>query len=73
LNRLLVLRLWNISDIAFDSRKVSEWTLFVAVRGTLTDGHDYISTAIDKGAIAVVCEEMPESLVPTITYVKIKE
>ena len=36
----------NISDIAFDSRKVSEWTLFVAVRGTITDGHDYIAKAI---------------------------
>ena len=63
----------NISDIAFDSRKVSEWTLFVAVRGTLTDGHEFISKAIDKGAIAIICEEMPENLIPTITYVKVKD
>ena len=63
----------NISDIAFDSRKVSEWTLFVAVRGTITDGHDYISKAIDNGAIAIVCEEMPENIIPTITYVRVKD
>jgi UDP-N-acetylmuramoyl-L-alanyl-D-glutamate--2,6-diaminopimelate ligase len=63
----------NISDIAFDSRKVSEWTLFVAVRGTLTDGHEFISKAIDNGAIAIVCEEMPANLIPTITYVKVKD
>ena len=63
----------NISDIAFDSRKVSEWTLFVAVRGTLTDGHEFISKAIDKGAIAIICEEMPENIIPTITYVKVKD
>jgi len=63
----------NISDIAFDSRKVSEWTLFVAVRGTLTDGHEFISKAIDKGAIAIICEEMPKNLIPTITYVKVKD
>ena len=63
----------NISDIAFDSRKVCEWTLFVAVRGTLTDGHEFISKAIDNGAIAIVCEEMPANLIPTITYVKVKD
>jgi UDP-N-acetylmuramoyl-L-alanyl-D-glutamate--2,6-diaminopimelate ligase len=63
----------NISDIAFDSRKVSEWTLFVAVRGTLADGHDFISKAIDNGAIAIICEEMPENLIPTITYVRVKD
>ncbi len=63
----------NISDIAFDSRKVSEWTLFVAVRGTITDGHDYITKAIENGAIAIVCEEMPANIIPTITYVKVKD
>lgn len=63
----------NISDIAFDSRKVSEWSLFIAVRGVVTDGHNYIATAIDKGAIAIVCEELPESLIPTITYVRVKD
>ena len=63
----------NISDIGFDSRKVNEWTLFVAVRGTITDGHDYIYKAIDNGAIAVICEEMPENIIPTITYVRVKD
>jgi UDP-N-acetylmuramoyl-L-alanyl-D-glutamate--2,6-diaminopimelate ligase len=63
----------NISDIAFDSRKVSEWSLFVAVRGVVSDGHDFISTAIEKGAIAIVCEDMPVNIIPTITYVKVKD
>ncbi len=63
----------NISDIAFDSRKVSEWSLFVAVRGVVADGHDFISTAIEKGAIAIICEEMPVNIIPTITYVKVKD
>jgi UDP-N-acetylmuramoyl-L-alanyl-D-glutamate--2,6-diaminopimelate ligase len=63
----------NISDIAFDSRKVTEWTLFVAVGGVNTDGHQFITTAIDNGAIAIICEEMPEVIIPTITYVKVKD
>ncbi len=63
----------NISEIAFDSRKVSEWSLFVAVRGAVADGHDFILTAIEKGAIAIICEEIPEDIIPRITYVKVKD
>jgi UDP-N-acetylmuramoyl-L-alanyl-D-glutamate--2,6-diaminopimelate ligase len=48
-----------IEQIAFDSRKVVPFTLFVATRGTQVDGHDYIDKAIDSGASAVVCEQMP--------------
>ena len=47
--------------------------MFVAVRGVTTDGHHYISTAINNGAIAIICEELPEEILPSITYVKVKD
>jgi UDP-N-acetylmuramoyl-L-alanyl-D-glutamate--2,6-diaminopimelate ligase len=45
--------------------------LFVAVRGTISDGHNYIDQAISKGAIAVVCEQVPEKIIENITYVQV--
>ena len=48
----------EISGIAFDSRKVKQGTLFVATSGTHADGHQYISSAIEKGAVAVLCEKL---------------
>lgn len=50
-----------VSDISFDSRKVGPGTLFVAVRGTKSDGHDFIPAAVSSGASAVVCERLPEN------------
>ncbi len=47
----------EINDIQFDSRKVSGGDLFVAIKGTLSDGHNYINSAIDKGAVAVICSD----------------
>ena len=49
----------EISGIQSDSRKVEKGFLFVAVRGTAVDGHAYIQSAIEKGAAAIVCEEIP--------------
>lgn len=49
----------EITGIQSDSRKIEKGYLFVAVRGTVTDGHDYIKGAIEKGAVAIVCEEIP--------------
>ncbi|MGL1886250.1 MAG: UDP-N-acetylmuramoyl-L-alanyl-D-glutamate--2,6-diaminopimelate ligase [Reichenbachiella sp.] len=49
----------EVKDVCFDSRKVSKGSLFVAVRGTQVDGHNYIDKAIKLGAVAVVCEEIP--------------
>ena len=49
-----------ISDVVFDSRKVIKDCLFVAVRGTKTDGHEYIASAAASGAAAVICEAFPE-------------
>ena len=50
-----------INAIQFDSRKIGKDNLFVAVRGTVSDGHKYIDNTITAGAIAVLCEEIPES------------
>ena len=49
----------EITGIQSDSRKIEKGNLFVAVRGTAVDGHDYIEGAIKKGAAAIVCEETP--------------
>jgi UDP-N-acetylmuramoyl-L-alanyl-D-glutamate--2,6-diaminopimelate ligase len=57
-----------ISGIQFDSRKVMAGNLFFAVRGTTSDGHDFISTAIENGASAVVCEELPVNIWDGITF-----
>ncbi|MBG0857881.1 MAG: UDP-N-acetylmuramoyl-L-alanyl-D-glutamate--2,6-diaminopimelate ligase [Bacteroidales bacterium] len=51
----------NIENIAFDSRKVNRNSLFVAVKGTKTDGHEFIGKAIDSGATAVICERVPDN------------
>jgi len=62
----------KISEIHFDSRKVIENSLFVASKGTQTDGHNYISIAITKGAKAILCEQIPEQILETITYIKVE-
>ncbi|MDB5150848.1 MAG: UDP-N-acetylmuramoyl-L-alanyl-D-glutamate--2,6-diaminopimelate ligase, partial [Mucilaginibacter sp.] len=49
----------EITAIAFDSRAVIPGSMFVAVKGTVVDGHDYIEQAIKKGAVAVICEDLP--------------
>ena len=63
----------EVKDLQFDSRKVSAGTLFVAQRGTKVDGHDFIVKAMEAGAVAVVCEELPEKLADGIAYVKVKD
>ena len=62
-----------ISSVTFDSRKVKKDTLFVATRGTATDGHAYISKAIEAGAVAIVCEELPENQKENVTYIKVTD
>lgn len=61
----------SISGLCFDSREVSQGSLFVAQRGTITNGHDFISKAVVQGAVAVVCEEIISPL-PNITYIKVE-
>lgn len=62
----------QIENIQFDSRKVEAGSLFVATKGTAADGHQYITTAIEKGAVAVVCEDLPADQTPNVTYVKVE-
>ncbi len=62
-----------VEAIAFDSRKVVGFSLFVATRGTNVDGHEFIDKAIEGGAIAVVCEEIPESTREEITYIQVED
>mgnify|MGYP000125925098 CR=1 FL=1 len=61
-----------INSIDFDSRKVSLNDVFVAIRGTLSDGHDFIEKAINQGVIAIICEEFPEKIINGVTYIKVK-
>ena len=61
----------EISGIQIDSRKVTEGTVFAAIRGVQSDGHTFIEKAIEQGAVAIVCEEMPQSLHEGITYVQV--
>jgi UDP-N-acetylmuramoyl-L-alanyl-D-glutamate--2,6-diaminopimelate ligase len=60
-----------ISSVTFDSRKVKKDSLFIATRGTASDGHHYIELAIEAGAVAIVCEDFPETLNENVTYVKV--
>lgn len=62
-----------ISHITFDSRAVGAGDLFVAIRGTQTDGHDYIPKAVERGCVAVVCEQLPAELAETVTYVQVTD
>ena len=61
----------EIQGIHIDSRKIESGHLFVAVKGTQTDGHAYINKAIEKGASAIVCENFPEEIIEDITYIKV--
>ncbi len=69
----------EVKDIQFDSRQVSQGTLFVAQRGTKVDGHTFIAGAVEKGAVAVVCEEMKneelrmKNSAAAVTYVVVKD
>ena len=62
-----------ISKIEFDSRKIELNDVFVAIKGTLSDGHNFIDKALSLGAIAIVCEEFPEVIVNGVTYIKVKD
>lgn len=63
----------EVNDLQFDSRRVGRGTLFVAQRGTKVDGHSYIDGAVQKGAVAVVCEELPADTHSDVTYIKVKD
>ena len=59
----------DIQGINIDSRLVKQGDVFIAVRGTQTDGHQYIAAAEEKGAVAIVCEKTPDRLSPNVAYI----
>ncbi|MBV8686811.1 MAG: UDP-N-acetylmuramoyl-L-alanyl-D-glutamate--2,6-diaminopimelate ligase [Alphaproteobacteria bacterium] len=63
----------EINSINFDSRAVGEGDLFVAVRGTQTDGHRYISSVVERGVAAVICEVLPDAVSDRTTYVVVRD
>ena len=58
-----------IKDIEFDSRKIKKENLFIAQKGVVLDGHDFIFNAIEQGAVAIVCEKLPKKCTTGIVYV----
>ncbi|NLE62960.1 MAG: UDP-N-acetylmuramoyl-L-alanyl-D-glutamate--2,6-diaminopimelate ligase, partial [Bacteroidales bacterium] len=61
----------NVSAVCFDSRKVEPHALFVAQKGTSFNGHDFIDTAIEKGAVCIVLEDLPPQLNDAVTYIQV--
>jgi UDP-N-acetylmuramoyl-L-alanyl-D-glutamate--2,6-diaminopimelate ligase len=62
----------NVLGIAFDSRKIEKGFLFVAVKGTLSDGHAFIGKAIELGASVIVCEVLPDAVQTSVTFITVK-
>ncbi|MBR3976651.1 MAG: UDP-N-acetylmuramoyl-L-alanyl-D-glutamate--2,6-diaminopimelate ligase [Bacteroidaceae bacterium] len=63
----------SINGVNIDSRLVQEGDMFIAVRGTQTDGHEYIGAAEEKGACAIVCENIPEKQNPNVAYIVVPD
>jgi UDP-N-acetylmuramoyl-L-alanyl-D-glutamate--2,6-diaminopimelate ligase len=62
----------DVNAVCFDSRKVQPGSMFVAVKGTASDGHTFITKATDMGAVVIVCEKLPESINDKVVYVTVK-
>ena len=62
----------SITGVNIDSRRIQSGHLFVAIRGTQSDGHSYIGKAIEQGAVAIVCETLPDNLKEGITYIQVE-
>jgi len=62
-----------INQLHFDSRKIEKNDVFIAIRGTISDGHDFIEKAIELGASVVICDTLPSNLINGVTYVCVKD
>ena len=62
----------KVSAIDFDSIKISKNDVFVAIKGSVADGHKFIDVAINNGAVAIICEELPTNLQDGITYIQVE-
>ena len=63
----------EVKGIDSDSRNIKSEYMFIAVKGTTVDGHRFIEKAIELGATAIVCEDMPETIKEGITYITVKD
>ncbi|GAA4922393.1 UDP-N-acetylmuramoyl-L-alanyl-D-glutamate--2,6-diaminopimelate ligase [Mucilaginibacter defluvii] len=63
----------EITAVVFDSRKVVPGSLFIAVRGTVVDGHDYIEQAVEHGAAAIICEELPAHVTGEVDFLMVAD
>lgn len=63
----------DITGVNIDSRKIKNGDLFIAVCGTQTDGHQYIGKAIEMGAKAIACQQLPDSIDPNVTYILLED
>jgi len=63
----------SISGITYDSREVKAGSMFFAVKGTRVDGHSFITQVIASGAVAIVCENFPDSINPKVTYIQVED
>lgn len=61
-----------VNDLQIDSRKVQKGSVFIAIRGTNADGHLYIPVAVQQGAIAVICETLPDHINEDVTYIQVE-
>ncbi|MFT4611375.1 MAG: UDP-N-acetylmuramoyl-L-alanyl-D-glutamate--2,6-diaminopimelate ligase [Glaciecola sp.] len=62
----------DVNALHFDSRQVLKNDVFIAIKGTNVDGHQFIDAVIEQGAIAIVCETLPDDLVDGITYIEVE-
>ena len=62
----------EISALTFDSRRVTPGSMFVAIRGTMVDGHSFIPLLEHSGVASIVCEQLPDKVLPGITYVVVR-
>ena len=62
----------EVGGVQIDSRRINDGDLFIAVNGTVSDGHNYISKAVESGAVAVLCEVLPADIAEDVTYIKVE-
>ena len=62
----------EVAELCFDSRKVGQGSCFVAQVGVQVDGHRYIASAVEKGAVAVVCQKLPAQTDERVAYVVVE-
>jgi len=63
----------DVKDLQIDSRKVSKESCFIAIKGSAADGHQFIETAIEKGATAIICQTLPVTIQDGVTYIEVED